>query len=53
MRDIFDIKCVKCASENIYKNSFISEKQRYKCKDCGYNFKSEQCFSVKLDQKFW
>ena len=32
------MKCVKCASENVCKNGFISEKQRYKCKKCGYNF---------------
>jgi transposase len=32
------MKCVKCASENVCKNGFISEKQRYKCKNCGYNF---------------
>jgi transposase len=24
--------------ENVCKNGFISEKQRYKCKKCGYNF---------------
>ena len=32
------MKCVKCESENICKNGLISEKQRYKCKNCGYNF---------------
>ena len=32
------MKCVKCASVNICKNGLISEKQRYKCKNCGYHF---------------
>ena len=32
------MKCVKCESENSCKNGLISGKQRYKCKNCGYNF---------------
>ena len=32
------MKCVKCASENICKNGLILKKQRYKCKNCNYNF---------------
>lgn len=31
-------KCIKCHSENIVKNGIVSGWQRYKCKDCGYQF---------------
>jgi ribosomal protein L37AE/L43A len=30
--------CPQCDSNNISRNGIIKEKQRYKCKDCGYNF---------------
>ena len=33
-----DIKCKKCNSSTIVKNGFVREKQRYKCKECKYNF---------------
>ena len=32
-------KCKKCDSSNIVKSGIISGKQRYKCKDCGCNFR--------------
>lgn len=31
-------KCKKCNSSEIVKNGFARTKQRYKCKDCNYNF---------------
>jgi transposase-like protein len=31
-------KCKKCSSQNIVKNGIVRQKQRYKCKNCGYNF---------------
>jgi transposase len=31
--------CKKCASEKIVKNGIVAGKQRYHCKDCGYNFR--------------
>ena len=32
-------KCPKCHSTQIVKNGFINNhKQRFKCKDCGYQF---------------
>ena len=31
-------KCPKCSSVSYVKNGFISEKQRYKCKNCKCNF---------------
>ena len=33
-----DIKCKKCNSSAIVKNGFVRDKQRYKCKECKYNF---------------
>ena len=34
--------CPKCKSENKIRNGFIQKIQRYKCKDCGYNFTVEK-----------
>jgi transposase-like protein len=31
-------KCKKCGSQSIVKNGRVRQKQRYKCKDCSYNF---------------
>jgi transposase-like protein len=31
-------QCRRCDSANLVKNGFFREKQRYLCKDCGYNF---------------
>jgi len=31
-------KCARCKSKNIRKNGIVWNKQRYKCKDCEYNF---------------
>ena len=31
--------CKKCESEQMVKNGIIKGKQRYLCKDCGYNFR--------------
>ena len=32
-------KCKRCESKKIVRNGKISGVQRYKCKDCGYNFR--------------
>lgn len=32
------MKCLKCGSENVCKNGKMYSMQRYKCKDCGYNY---------------
>ena len=32
------LTCKKCGSEHCTKNGFSNQKQRYKCKECGYNF---------------
>ena len=34
--------CPQCNSNNISRNGIIKERQRYKCKDCGYNFTVEK-----------
>lgn len=31
-------ECKNCKSKHITKNGIVRKKQRYKCKDCGYNF---------------
>ncbi len=36
------MKCPKCNSENNIKAGIVKGKQRYKCKDCGYNFTVER-----------
>ena len=30
--------CKRCQSEKVVKNGIVRKKQRYKCKECGYNF---------------
>ena len=32
------INCKNCSSNKISKNGIVRGKQRYKCKECGYNF---------------
>ena len=32
------IACKNCKSEKTTKNGIVRKKQRYKCKECGYNF---------------
>jgi transposase-like protein len=32
------IECKNCKSASSTKNGIVRKKQRYKCKDCGYNF---------------
>lgn len=39
------VKCKRCGSEIIVKNGIVRDKQRYKCKDCGYNFVVGDCRS--------
>lgn len=31
-------KCPKCTEQNLVKSGVINERQRYKCKNCGYFF---------------
>jgi transposase-like protein len=32
------INCKHCGKSNFVKNGFVREKQRYRCRECGYNF---------------
>ncbi|MFT4202523.1 MAG: IS1 family transposase [Chitinophagaceae bacterium] len=41
------MKCVKCNSENKVKRGFVKGKQRFTCKDCGYNYTVEQKTTAK------
>ena len=35
------MQCPKCSSEKRIKSGIIKERQRYKCKECGYNYTVE------------
>ena len=35
------MKCIKCNSEEKVKRGFVRDRQRYMCKDCGYNYTVE------------
>ena len=32
------LECKNCKSKSLVKNGIVREKQRYRCKSCGYNF---------------
>ncbi|MDR1653587.1 MAG: hypothetical protein LBS01_08095 [Prevotellaceae bacterium] len=34
-----DIRCKRCGSSRYSKSGYVRGTQRYRCKDCGYNFK--------------
>ena len=36
------MKCPKCKCSKKVKNGYIKDMQRYKCKDCGYNYTVEK-----------
>ncbi len=36
------MNCPRCKSERKVKNGVIKEVQRYRCKDCGYNYTVEK-----------
>ena len=36
------MKCIKCNCEKKIKNGFVKGVQRYKCKECGYNYTVEK-----------
>ncbi|MFN4147870.1 MAG: IS1 family transposase, partial [Runella sp.] len=35
-------KCPKCESLDLSRNGIIKQRQRFKCKNCGYNFTVEK-----------
>ncbi len=36
------MRCHRCSSARLRKNGIVHTRQRYRCKDCGYNFTVEQ-----------
>ncbi len=49
--------CRKCKSEKLVKNGFLKGRQRYKCKECGFNQSVEyvgypEKFKVKVMQAY-
>ena len=43
------MNCVKCKSENKIKRGIVKGRQRYTCKDCGYNYTVEKKSTSKSD----
>ncbi len=43
------MKCNKCRSSNRFKRGFVRGKQRYTCKECGYNYTVEEKSTSKPD----
>ncbi|OAV66930.1 Transposase [Bacteroidales bacterium Barb6XT] len=43
------MNCPKCSSEKKLKSGFAKGRQRYKCKDCGYNYTVELKPATKPD----
>ena len=41
--------CTRCGSSNKVKRGFVKERQRYTCKDCGYNYTVVQKSTAKPD----
>ena len=41
------MNCPKCKSSSFVKNGSVAGRQRYKCKDCGYNYTVEQKSDIK------
>ena len=33
------LECKRCSGQQVVKNGIVAGKQRYKCKDCKYNFR--------------
>ena len=45
------MKCTKCGSEHSVKNGKHHDRQRYKCKECGYQFTLEKPRGKDIEQK--
>jgi hypothetical protein len=43
--------CRKCQSENIVKNGIVRDRQRYKCRACGFNFTQQHANGWPSDSK--
>lgn len=48
------MQCPKCESSQLRKNGHVRDKQRYRCKDCGYQFRddkySQQILSAEIEE---
>jgi len=42
--------CPKCKSSKFVKNGIIANRQRYKCKECGYNYSVEKKSDIKSEE---
>ena len=45
------MKCPRCKSENNFKNGIVRGNQRYKCKDCGYNYTFDYSYFAEKERK--
>ena len=45
------MKCPKCKREEYQKNGVVKGKQRYKSKECGYNYRTEKYYKYYTDEK--
>ena len=43
------MRCIKCKSEKRVKRGIVKNRQRYTCKNCGYNYTVEQKSTSKPD----
>ena len=46
------MKCLKCSSDNVCKNGKMYGMQRYKCKQCGYNYTRDRNSKDKSLKRF-
>ena len=45
------MRCPKCESEEYQKNGKVKGKQRYKCKECGYNYRTKNYYKYYSDKE--
>jgi hypothetical protein len=45
--------CGRCSSESFYKSGRMNGRQRYRCRDCGYNFTRPHGRGFPLEMKLW
>ena len=39
------MRCPKCKCEGYQKDGVVKGKQRYRCKECGYNYRTEKYYT--------
>lgn len=45
------MKCPKCGEENSYKNGIVKCKQRYTCRECKYNYRTNKFYKYYSDEE--